>query len=218
MALSPGRAYRLQAIATVDRWPDSANRLNIELQSGVPSSVIERPTVTIERGSDVGEGYLVPKAEIPATDRVLFTPSVSFVDAGGEGCIASVVGQRTLRIATFDPVALGSDQPMVAQRILELLGELDAKIPMIPPQDRRNLVHLLQATARFAALANERADLRGLDEMGFQAKLKQWFVADRYIGLRVKEAPKLGSGTTDLLLARVVRECRSRCQRPRPRS
>jgi hypothetical protein len=61
-------------------------------------------------------------------------------------------------------------------------------------------------TARFAALANECPDLRGLDELGFQAKLKQWFVADRYIGLRVKEAAKLGSGTTDLVLERIVDE------------
>ena len=119
---------------------------------------------------------------------------------------ASVVGQRSLRVTTFDPSAIGSGQPMVAQRIIELLAELDAKIPTLPPQDRRNLVHLLDATARFAAIANERADLLALNELAFQAKLKQAFVQDRFIGRRIQEASKLGRGTADLLLERIVDE------------
>jgi hypothetical protein len=95
---------------------------------------------------------------------------------------------------------------MVAQRILELVRELDAKIPTLPAQDRRNLIYLLEATARFAALANERKELVGLNKAGFQAKLKQAFVQDQYIGLRIQEAPKLGSGVTDLVLERIVNE------------
>jgi hypothetical protein len=206
IALTPGRAYRLQATARTDSWPSSATHLSIRLESPVPPSVIERPTITIERGTESAQGYLVPRAEINPHDSVVLTPSAAFENAAGSEWVASVIGQRSLRVTTFDPTAIGSDQPMVAQRILDLLAELDARIPSLPSQDRRDLIHLLQSTARFAALANERDDLRGIDEPGFQTKLKEWFVADRYIGLRIREASQLGSGTTDLMLQRIVDE------------
>lgn len=206
MALNPGRAYRLGVLVTVELWPPDAERLVIDLESAVPSSVIERNQIVVPRGEQTGEAYLSPNKEIGPNDSVQLTPSVSFELGNGERRGASVVGQRSLRVTTFDPSALGSGQPMVAQRIIELLAELDARIPTLPSQDRRNLIYLLDATARFAALANERDDLNGLDEVGFQAKLKQAFLQDRFIGRRIQEAPKLGAGTTDLLLERIVDE------------
>jgi len=206
MALNPARAYRLEAVASVEHWPDAAKHMSVELQSEVPPSVIERPTIIIKRGNQKGEGFLVPRAEIGPGDSVLLTPVVTFIDPDDTHHPAKVVGQRTLRVTTFDPINVGSGQPMVTQRIVELLAELDARIPNLPRQDRRNLIHLLEATARFSALANERTDLRGLDEREFQAKLKQAFVQDRFIGTRIQEAPKLGAGTTDLYLERIVDE------------
>lgn len=135
-----------------------------------------------------------------------FTPKVSFVDVERADHPANVVGQRTLRVSTFDPIAVGVGQPMVALRIVELIGELEGRIRNIPGQDRRDLIHLLEATARFAAQANERGDLLGLNELGFQAKLKQGLVQDSFIGTRVQVAPDMGGGTTDLLLGRLVDE------------
>lgn len=206
IALSPGRAYRLGVSATTDNWPEFAERLDVLLEGDVPESILERPTITLDRESERGNGYLIPKAEINPTDSVLLTPSAIFSGKDGARLKSNVIGDRTLRFTTFDPMVLGANMPMVAQRLVEMLAELDARIPSLPPQDRRNLFHLLDATARFAAVANERSELRGLDEPGFQAMLKQWFVADRFIGLRIKEAQKLGAGTTDLALERVVNE------------
>jgi hypothetical protein len=206
MALNPCRAYQISALVTVEKWPADAERLIIEFESDVPPSVIERNSIVVTRGEQMGTAYLVPKVEIDPNHSVQLTPTVFFQTSNRECCPASVVGQRSLRVTTFDPSTLGSGQPLVAQRIIELLGELDARIPTLPRQDRLNLIHLLDATARFTALANERADLRGLDELNFQAKLKQAFVQDRFIGRRIQEAPKLGGGITDLLLERIVVE------------
>jgi hypothetical protein len=206
MALNPGRAYRLGVLATVELWPEGVERLVIDLESAVPPSVIERNQIVVPRGEQTGEAYLIPNKEIEPNKSVELTPTVTFESGNGARYLASVVGQRSLRVTTFAPSTLGSGQPMVAQRIIELLAELDAKIPTLPSQDRRNLIHLLDATARFAALANERADLRGLDERGFQAKLKQAFVQNSFIGRRIQEAPKLGGGITDLLFERIVDE------------
>ncbi|MFI5258996.1 MAG: hypothetical protein ACHQ01_05220 [Candidatus Limnocylindrales bacterium] len=205
MALSPGRAYRLRATAAIDRWPSNSDQLTIELGGDVPQSVIERSSISIRREALVGETYIVPRAEIAPGETAELVPTVSFSGDGGS-VTANVVGQRLLRVTTFDPATLGSGQPMVAQRIIELLAELDSKIPTLPSQDRRNLIQLLDATARFAALANERADLRGLNEQGFQAMLKAAYIQDPLIGRRIQEAPKLGGGTTDLILERVVDE------------
>lgn len=204
MALNTGRAYRLEAIVTADEWPPSATCVVIELTGDVPTSVIERPKIAIKRGDESGVGYLVPRNEINPTDSVLFTTSAVFVDATGSQTIADIVGQRSLRVSTFDPSAVGSGLPMVSQRIVELLSDLDARIPTLPRQDRRNLVRLLEATGRFAA--SGRDDLRGIDERAFQAILKQAFAQDALIGQRIQEAPKRGRGTTDLVLDRIVDE------------
>lgn len=206
MALHTGRAYRLEALATADRWPAEAERLVISLEGSVPASVLERNDITIHREEKSGHAYLIPKAEIGPNEIVELAPTVNFTGPNGLNIPASVIGQRSLRVTTFAPAALGSGQPMVAQRILELVSELDSKVPSLPTQDRRNLIHLLDATARFAALANERKDLCGLDELGFQSKLKQAFMLYPFIGRRIQEASKLGGGTTDLILERIVDE------------
>jgi hypothetical protein len=206
ISLTPGRTYDLQAQVSVDAWPNVADHLMIELDTDVPSSVIGLPTIKVPAGADSGRGYLVPKREIGRTNPVTFTPRATFVGADGLAIPANIVGHRSLRVSTFDPIAVGVGRPMVAQRIVELLGELDSRITNLPDQDRRDLINLLEATDRFAAFANERPDLLGLDERGFQAKLKQALVMDRAIGTRIQEAPKLGSGTTDLLLGRIVDE------------
>jgi hypothetical protein len=206
MALNPGRAYRLGVVAAVEKWPEAAEKLIIQLESDVPSSIIECQTIVIRPGALTAEGYLHTKAEIAPTDSVIFTPTATFVDAARAEHRARVVGQRSLRVATFDPILVGSGLPMVAQRVVDLVAELDAKIPSLPRQDRRNLIHLLESTARYAAIANDRRQLQGTKEAGFQTDLKHWLVDDPRIGLRIQEAPKLGSGTTDLLLERIVDE------------
>jgi hypothetical protein len=206
ISLTPGRTYDLEALVSVDAWPVGADYLVVELDTDVPSSVIGLPTIKVSAGADSGHGYLVPKREIGRTNPVTFIPRATFTGADELATSANIVGHRSLRVSTFDPIAVGVGRPMVAQRIVELLGELDGRITSLPEQDRRDLINLLEATDRFAAFANERSDLVGLGERGFQAKLKQALAMDRAIGTRIQEAPKLGSGTTDLLLGRIVDE------------
>ena len=207
VALQAGRLYRISASAVVDNWPGDADRFEIEWDSPVPQTVLERQGFVVTKTGDIeAEGFLVARAEIPPDESVELTPVVTFHDSAGRLNAAHVVGQRSLRISTFTPWMLGTGLPMVTQRIIELLNELDARIPALPRPDRLNLLHLLDATARFAAFANERKDLRGIREPEFQARLKEAFAMDPRIGGRIHEAPKLGGGTTDLILERIVNE------------
>jgi len=206
ISLNPARAYLLEAQAETDAWPVDAAGMEIGFHTDVPASVIEVPSISIAPGRTSGTGYLVPKREIGWREPVTFEPTVRFAIQGGESIPANVVGQRMLRVSTFDPIVVGVGQPMVAQRIVELLGEMDGRIKNLPRPDRLNLIHLLQATARFRAIANDRKDLVGVDEAGFQAKLKAAYELDPFIGTRIQEAPKLAGGTTDLFLGRIVNE------------
>jgi len=126
---------------------------------------------------------MVSNARMGPHDRVELTPVARFV---GQDVVqpAQVVGHRQLRVASLDPARLGTGQPIVAQRIVELLAELDARIPSLPAEDRRDLVTLLDATAAFATLALERDDLLGIDERTFQQKASE----------RVQETRALGGG------------------------
>ena len=207
VALQTGRFYRISATAVVDRWPEGIDRLDITWDSPVPDTVLERRGFAVAKGGQVeGEGYLIARAEIAPADSVELTPVVTYQDPGGRRYVAPVVGQRSLQVATFAPSLLGAGLPMVGLRVIELLNELDARIPSLPRPDRLNLLHLLEATTRFAALANEREDLRGINEREFQRKLKEALAMDPTIGRRIQEAPNLGGGTTDLVLERIVDE------------
>ena len=95
---------------------------------------------------------------------------------------------------------------MVSQRIIELLSELDSKVPTLPSSDRLNLLHLLDATSRFAALAIENASLSSVGEKEFQKELKEALVMYPRIGRRIQEGSELGGGETDLVLERIVNE------------
>ena len=207
MALQASRLYDIRATAVVDEWPEDCSKIGIEWECSVPDTVLERRGFSIAKdGESSDNGYLIARAEIPPNRGVDLVPLVEIHESNGERHKANVVGQRSLRINTFAPSTLGAGLPMVAQRIVELLAELDARIPSLPPRDRLNLLHLLDASSRFAALANEQKELRGIREKTFQAKLKQALAMDPRIGRRIQEAPKLGGGTTDLLLERIVNE------------
>ena len=207
MALQAARLYTVKASAVVDELPEDCSKIKIDWECSVPNTVLERQGFHISReGKTSDNGYLIARAEIPPNSGVDLTPIVEIHGSGGERYRANVVGQRSLRINTFMPSVLGAGLPMVAQRIVELLGELDSRIPSLPPGDRLNLIHLLDATTRFAAIADEQKDLHGIDESGFQARLKQALAMDPKIGSRIREAPKLGKGKTDLMLERIVDE------------
>ena len=215
MALQAGRLYRINATATADNSTEGACNIAIGWKSSIPTTVLETQGFNITNYGESGNGgYLIAHAEIPSDKGVDLTPVVTIHGRSGNGPMAQaqVVGQRSLRINTFTPSDLGVGLPMVSQRIIELLSEMDARIPSLPAADRLNVLHLLDATTRFAALANEQKDLSGTNEGGFQTKLKQALAMDPRIGHRIQEARKLGGGTTDLILERIVNElkvCRS---------
>jgi len=199
LAVEAGRAYRLGVTAHADEWPDGADRLEITLE-GVPSAVLSVDRIMIGNGNVRAEGYLVPNAEIDATRPAELTTAARFV--GPELDVqARVVGHRRLAVTTLDP-GLATGQPFVAQKLVEMLGELNARIPGLPTQDRKDFIALLDATMAFASLALERHDLEGIDERAFQQKLKQAFVHDQRIGRDIHEGTRLGGGIVDLVLRR----------------
>ena len=174
MALQAGVVYRLGASAAVDEWPSAHAEILIEWQSTAPESILERRGFTIlPDGETTDAGYLLARAEIPPDQGIDLTPVVTISSADGNQRRARIVGQRSLRVNTFAPSDIGAGLPMVGQRIVELLAEANARVPSLPRADRLNLLHLLDATSRFAALAIEREELRSIDERGFQRVLKQ---------------------------------------------
>ena len=207
MALQAGRLYGIKATAIMDEWPEECTNIKVNWENSVPNTVLERQGFSVSRDGECSEsGYLIARAEIPSNRGVELVPLAEMHGANGARYETKVIGQRSLRINTFTPSDLGLGLPMVAQRIVELIGELDARIPSLLASDRLNILHLLNAITRFAALANEQKELVGISEKGFQAKLKQGLTMDPQIGLRIQEAPKLGGGETDLILERIVNE------------
>ena len=207
MALQAGRYYKFGVTVTGADWPRHFDKIDIEWKTKVPESILTRSGFTIApEGETSHEGYLLARAEIPPDPGVDMTPEVTIHELNGSQSAARVVGQRSLRINTFVPSEIGTGLPMVGQRIIELLAELNARIPTLPIADRLNLLHLLDATSRFAALAIERKELCHIDEKGFQRELKQALVFDQRIGRRIQEGSKLGGGESDLVLERLVNE------------
>ena len=207
MALQAGVVYRLGASAAVDEWPSAHAEILIEWQSTAPESILERRGFTIlPDGETTDAGYLLARAEIPPDQGIDLTPVVTISSADGNQRRARIVGQRSLRVNTFAPSDIGAGLPMVGQRIVELLAEANARVPSLPRADRLNLLHLLDATSRFAALAIEREELRSIDERGFQRVLKQALLMDHRIGRRIQAGTELGGGETDLVLERIVNE------------
>lgn len=207
MALQAGMSYRVGASATVADWPRDVAEIYIKWKSAVPESILSRSDFTITPdGATSDEGYLLARAEISPTQGVDVTPEVTIRDVEGNRSAARIVGQRTLRINTFAPAEIGIGLPMVSQRIVELFAELDSKIPSLPPADRLNLLYLLDATSRFAALALEKRDLCDINEKRFQKELKNSLIMDYRIGGRIQEGVELGGGETDLVLERIVNE------------
>jgi len=201
LAVQSGRAYPLMVSARPDAWPIGAERLEIVLE-GAPSTLLAIDPITIPDGSERGQTWMVSNARMGPHDRVDLTPMATFV---GPDVLqpAQVVGHRHLRVVSLDPALLGTGQPFVAQRIVELLAELESRIPSLPAEDRQDLITLLDATAAFASLALERDDLVGIDERTFQQKLKQAFVQDPRIGHDIAEGSRLGGGAVDLILRRI---------------
>ena len=200
LAVESNRAYRLGATARVDPWPLGADRIEIALE-GVPSAVLSVSPIVIPNGSARAETYMVSHAEIGIDHPAELTAVARFVGPEVDEP-ARVVGHRHLRVTTLDP-GLATGQPFVAQKIVEMLGELSGRIPTLPTQDRRDFVALLDATLAFGSLALERYDLEGINERTFQQKLKQAFVQDPRIGRDIQEGSRLGGGVVDLVLRRV---------------
>lgn len=206
MALQAGRLYRLGVSVVAERWPRGVEQAEISWDGAVSQSVIEHQPIIVTREGGRGEADLIARAEIPPEHAVDLVPVATLFGPGAQRHRAQVVGQRVLRVTTFVSATLGSGQPMVAQHIIDLLHELDARIPSLPREDRLNVLHLLDATTRFAAIASDRKSLRGIDEAGFQHELRDAFILDPLIGRRIVEASTAGGGVTDLMLGRVVNE------------
>ena len=207
MALQTGASYRFGASATLDDRSEAIAKIQIDWECAAPNSILERTGFSIlPDGQTSRTGYLHARAEIPPNQAVELIPLAIIHDASGHEHSARIVGQRSLRVATFAPSEIGAGLPMLSQRIVEMLGDVDSRIPTLPSADRLDFLHLLDATSRFAAGAFDNRSLSSIDERGFQTELKRALMMYPWISRRIREGEALGGGLTDLVLERIVNE------------
>ena len=208
VALQAGRLYRISASAVVDNWPGDADRFEIEWDSPVPQTVLERQGFVVTKTGDIEADELSGRSGRDPTRRECR------IDAGSHVSRLRWPSKRCSRRRAALPSnkhirTVGCSVRDSRWWLSESSSSSTSWTPeslLYRARDRLNLLHLLDATARFAAFANERKELRGIREPEFQARLKEAFAMDPRIGGRIHEAPKLGGGTTDLILERIVNE------------
>jgi len=211
VALRPDRYHVLDLTARVASWPPDATRLKVDFLSALPATVIEVGGVEFESGRLEASTHLVLRADLgfdrPAVELV---SRAAFVDASGQSTPVRVVGYRRIRVASFDPrTAMPLEMPIVAARVQEMMGELDASIPKLMGEDRRDLLTLLESIVRFAHRQQQKALKAGeerVDEAAFQRLLEDHFAADPGIGARIVRHAGASGGLTDLGLGRVPLE------------
>jgi len=210
VVLRPARYYSLDLSARPTAWPTGTSRLKVEFLTALPPSVVDVGVVEFQKDALDGSTHLVLRADLgferPAVELVL---RATFLD-DTSATPGRVIGYRRLRVTSFDAgSALPRDMPIVAARVQEMLAELDTSIPKLEPNDRQDLLTLLESLVRFAHREQQKALKAGddhVDEATFQVRLEDHFAADPNIGARLIRRAAAATGLTDLGLGRVPLE------------
>lgn len=188
----------------------NATAIVLEFVSILPRTMLDLQPVRVDRGATGAITHLQVRGtlQLGASEEIVLRASYS---TGSDGnARVSVVGNPRFKIATFDPAtALPRNLPMVAQKHLEMLHELDAKAPNLPRADRDDFFTFFESLLRFAHRAIHDRRLAAqprISEAAFQSELRAHLHADPGIGARHWEAPRLASGIADLGLGNVVLE------------
>lgn len=210
VAIHPHRIYNLRVATRVLNWPKGAHSLFVDFVGTLSQRLIELEPTEISRESTYGDTNLMLRGELALGRKVDFLVRAAFKMDDGSLEPVRVVGHPRLTLATFDPAtALPVNLPTAQVRLQDMLATLDAKLPTIPAQDRKDLFTLLESLLRYANRAMQDRLLTSepvRSEGHFQHDLKVHLNADPNIGARLWEAPRQGGGITDLGLGEVVLE------------
>lgn len=210
LVVQPQYIYRMGVAVRVDAWPAGATAIALEFVSVLPRTMLDLQPVRIERGATTAITHLQVRGtlQLGASEEIVLR--ASYCTEGDGATRVSIVGNPRFKIATFDPAtALPRNLPMVAQKHLEMLHELDAKAPNLLRADRDDFFTLFESLLRFAHRAIHDRRLAAqprIPEAAFQSELRAHLHADPGIGARHWEAPRLASGIADLGLGNIVLE------------
>jgi len=209
LAVRQDQIYALSLRVRAVEWPEDATALHVEFVSVLPSSTLELRPLRIARGAEQGTTLLQFRGALGQGRSQEVVLRASY-EMGERRQHVTIVGTPRFRLASFDPAtSLPLSMPMVAQKLIEMIGALDAKLPKLPVETRSSFFTLFESTLRYSQRAVHDTQLAAeerIPEAEFQRHLIRHLNADPAIGARLKEAPKLGGGITDLVLDNVVLE------------
>jgi hypothetical protein len=210
VAIHPHHIYELRVSSKVSHWPNKADSLVIDFIGTLSRQLIELGSVELGRNDLTSNTNLMIRGELARGRTEAFHVRAAFKLMDGSLEPVKVVGHPRLTIATFDhATAIPINLPTAQLKLQEMLATLDAKLPHLPRDDRRDLFTLLESLLRYSNRAMQDrllANQPQILEADFQRDLKSHFYADPNIGARLWEAPKQGGGITDLGLGEVVLE------------
>jgi len=218
LVVRPNQLYKLQIATRSSRLPTDADAIAIDFVSVLPTSALELQPARISLPETTATTYLQLKGSLPNGLSEEIVLRAAYLIKGERLCTAAIVGNPRFKVATFDSgSAIPRDLPVVAQKLLEMLHELDAKIPRLLPDDRADFFTLFESLLRFAHRALYDRRLAGkarISEADFQRELRAHLEADPSIGPRHWEAPRLAGGISDLGLGRIVLELKVEHDKP----
>ncbi|HTR51844.1 MAG TPA: hypothetical protein VMJ10_14110 [Kofleriaceae bacterium] len=209
LAVQPNYLYTVTARVRAPAWPPDAVALHIEFMSILPSASLELAPIRIDRSAESATTMLQLRGALAVgrSEEIILRATYEFSDGKQH---VRIVGIPRFRIATFDPAtALPRNMPMVAQALLDMLGELDAKLPRFPREDRGSFFTLFESLLRYAQGAIHDTQLAQRDripEADFRRDLRRHLTTDREIGGALVGGQQLGGGITDLGLGNIVVE------------
>jgi hypothetical protein len=218
LVVRPNQLYKLQIATRSSQLPTDADTIAIDFVSVLPASALELQPARISLPETTATTYLQLKGMLPNGLSEEIVLRATYLGEGERLCKADIVGNPRFKVATFDSgSAMPRDLPVVAQKLLAMLHELDAKIPRLLPDDRADFFTLFESLLRFAhrALYDRRlaAQVR-IPEADFQRELRAHLQADPSIGARHWEAQRLAGGISDLGLGKIILELKVEHDKP----
>ena len=207
--LQPRALNNLEIEARVDEWPDEAEAMEVSFLGVQDPNFLSAQTVRFGPETGVQPLEIHVAGERPEGDPPLeLTARVEFLTSG-DPIRASVVGNSTIQIVTFDPdTAMPLNMPTTARHLLQMMGEMNNAIPNFSASDRRDVRLLLEGILRFGhmVLDDRLGTMEDIDEAWFQGEIKSFLRADPQIGARLDEKVGRAGGSTDLVLGNIVLE------------
>ncbi|KQZ33801.1 hypothetical protein [Caulobacter sp. Root1472] len=218
--LAPQQTHDLHLAVKVSRWPDGADRIQLSPVSVEPSRTFELPIFEFEKPagappyffSETGRMVLhTPQALAARPYEFMYAAEFSPLDSEQPVVVA---GQRVLRLDGTDP----KQSPItgyygVDRKLLEIRDQLRRE-PRIPEQEIADVLQILVVLGNLMGQTVQDALYPApIPEAQFQADVRKWLRASKYIGSELEEQAQAGGGRTDLSFRGVRIELKSERKR-----